>query len=657
MVSQFFGLNIAASGLRSANAALNTTANNISNANTDGYTRQKVTQEANNALRVFATYGCAGAGVDVIAIERVRDSFYDVKYRNNETLLGAYRQKNYYNGMIEAYLDDDGTTGFSSLFNKMSAAMESVKTAAGTEETKTTYISAVKSVTEYFNNVYDSLQKEQADVNAEIKLCADRISAIAQEVASINKQINIIEMTGTTANELRDKRDVLVDDLSKLISVETRETPIIDETQPDRDTGATRYQIWVAGSYELVDCYEFKKMICVSREEDEATNQNDIAGLYEIKWGSANYKDGDNIKELSDFALDSRIIGGELQGLLAMRDGNNGQYFYGKAKTSDTSSTSTETIDGVTYTVVTRGGVKSYYDGDYSESKPLENLAKVTVETNVEASYLKDMTKCTIPVNGDIKIGKKYYKFDSWEYDGNDKYTFTIDPQTLSSIPGSDVDPSNNINVSIGYANSYQGIPYYMAQMNEWIRQFSDQVNQIMVHGYTADSLEGVNLLTGMMDMNSAAEYNYEQLTSLSENKGYYYIRGGNLTVSSVLLNDANRLATKADITEGESEFGNLTKLQDMIKTKKIFRGATSGEFLTKVLADVALNKNNSQTLEDTYTSLANTIANQRLSDSGVDEDEEAANLVKYQNAYTLSSKMIQTLTEVYDRLILQTGV
>ena len=84
MPSQFFGLYIAGSGLRAANAALNTTANNIANAQTDGFSRQQVTQQANNALRVFATYGCAGAGVDTIAIERVRDNFYDVKYWNNK---------------------------------------------------------------------------------------------------------------------------------------------------------------------------------------------------------------------------------------------------------------------------------------------------------------------------------------------------------------------------------------------------------------------------------------------------------------------------------------------------------------------------------------------------------------------------------------------
>ena len=61
MPSQFFGLSIASSGLRAANAALNTTGNNISNVYTEGYSRQQVTQEAANALRVFATYGCAPA--------------------------------------------------------------------------------------------------------------------------------------------------------------------------------------------------------------------------------------------------------------------------------------------------------------------------------------------------------------------------------------------------------------------------------------------------------------------------------------------------------------------------------------------------------------------------------------------------------------------
>ena len=76
MPSTFFGLNTAYTGLLASNAALNTTANNISNVNTEGYSRQQVVQQASNALRTFTTYGCAGAGVDTIAIQRIRDDFY-----------------------------------------------------------------------------------------------------------------------------------------------------------------------------------------------------------------------------------------------------------------------------------------------------------------------------------------------------------------------------------------------------------------------------------------------------------------------------------------------------------------------------------------------------------------------------------------------------
>jgi len=71
----------------------------------------------------------------------------------------------------------------------------------------------------------------------------------------------------------------------------------------------------------------------------------------------------------------------------------------------------------------------------------------------------------------------------------------------------------------------------------------------------------------------------------------------------------------------------------------------------------VALNASRANTFSKNYTNISGIIDNQRMSISGVDEDEEAVNLVKYQNGYNLASKMIQTLTEIYDRLILETGV
>ncbi len=618
MPSTFFGLNIAASGLRAANAALNTTANNIANSNTDSYSRQKVEQQASDALRVFTTYGCAGAGVDTLSIERVRDSFYDVKYRNNETLLGQVEQQNYFNQLIEQYYKDDGKTGFSSLFSSMESALQDVLKAAGTSESKATFVSSISQITDYFNHMHSSLQQLQSDVNQEIKMNIDTINSYAQQICSLNEQINKIEMQGTTANELRDQRDEILDKLSKIVDIEVSETDVVDVNQPDRDTGATRFIVNIAGGQQLLDTNSYRKLICIARDADEKVNQSDINGLYDIKWAPSNFKDGDDTSKLDHFDLSNKLMGGELQGLIDMREGNNSFYFSGEVLESSKNTTTGET----------------------------------TVTIQVSDTDLMDMTKCTLPSAGKMTVASKIYSYTNWSYDGGDTYTFTLTAEsTRSTVP-----PTGRTS-TVGANYDYQGIPYYMQQMNEWIRKFSTRVNEIMTSGYTSTSLEGQYLLTGTSDMDSSAQYTYQELTTLSNNKGYYEVTAGNLVVAKNILDNADLLATKMDVTEGESEYKNISALYDFFTKEDIFRGATSGEFLDKVLGDVALNTSNSTTLEQTYTALENTIGNQRLSVMGVDQDEEASALVQYEHSYTLNSKMINTLTEIYDRLILETGV
>ena len=618
MPSTFFGLNIAASGLRAANAALNTTANNIANANTESYSRQKVEQQANDALRVFTTYGCAGAGVDTISIERVRDEFYDVKYRTNESLLGQVKQRNYFNGLAEEYFKDDGKTGFSSLFSSMESALQDVLKASGTTESKATFVSSLSQITDYFNYMSSSLQQLQNDINQEIKMECDTINSYAQQICSLNEQINKIEMQGSRANELRDQRDEILDKLSKIVNIEVSETKVVDVNQPDRETGATRFVVNIAGKQQLLDTYSYRKLVCIAREPDENVNQSDIEGLYDIKWAPSNYKDGDNSSRLDNFDLSNKLMGGELQGLIDMREGNNSFFFNGEVMNS----------------------YKNAYTGE------------TTVTIRVTDKDLMDMDKCTLPSAGKMTVASKVYSYNDWQYNGGDTYTFTLTAEsTRSTVP-----PTGRI-ASIGADYEYQGIPYYMQQMNEWIRKFSSRVNEILSNGYTSDSLEGQHIFTGTSSMDSSAQFSYEELTSMSNNKGYYSITAGNFIVTRELQSNADLLATKMDVTEGESEYKNLELLNEFLTKEDIFRGATSGEFLDKVLGDVALNSSNSNTLEQTYTALEKTIGNQRLSVSGVDQDEEAAALVQFEHSYTLNSKMINTLTEIYDRLITQTGV
>lgn len=608
MASTFFGLYIASSGLRAANASLNTTANNISNVNTDGYSRQEVKQEANEALRVFATYGCAGAGVETLAIERIRDSFYDTRFRDNETKLGEFDTKAYYMRLIEDYLTDDGTTGFKSVFDQLGVNLEEITKNASSVSTKAQFVSSVKSLTDYFNNMYGDLQDLQSDVNDEVKMRVDKINSIAQELATVNNQINVIEIKGTVANELRDKRDVLIDQLSAVVDVEVIETPIYDKD--GNETNATRCMVKIAGGQTLVDQNDYRQLKCVARTHQEKAYQTDIDGIYDIYWDNGTL-----------FGLTNSAMGGELSGLLQMRDGNNGEYFNG-------------TATQINYTGAT---------------------STVTIKTT--ASYLDDMTKCNLSDSGGvINIGDQLFYYTDWTYEGDGVYTFTID-NVASDMPITAGKTGSE--ASIGSAVNYQGIPYYMEQMNEWIRGFAQIINGIFTEGVTDANEDAGILLTGNYTMDDG-QYTEDELNdSKGDGKGYYYITAGNMAVVKELIKDASLLGTRSDPTAGVEECEQVKKVISMLSdvNQYSFRGRDAGGFLECVLSDAALNASNANTLYATYLSLETSIDNQRISISGVDEDEEAINLVKYQNSYTLASKMISVMTEVYDRLILETGV
>lgn len=630
MPSQFFGLTIGYSGLLAANAALNTTGNNISNVETDGYSRQKVNQSAADALRVFTTYGCAGAGVEVLAIERIRDEFYDVKYWNNNTNTGEYSMKAYYMKQVEDYFADNSTIeGFKTIFDRMMSALAEVQKQSGSDSTKAQFIGSASSLCDYFNSMAANMEQVQKDVNQEIKLKIDEINSIATEIAALNKQINTIELDGKAhANELRDARTKLLDELSAIVDVEVTETPIVDATNPDRYTGANRLIVRIAGGQTLVDSGDYRSLECVARKPEEKVNQSDIDGIYDVYW-VANRLTGD----LGDqFNLYNGAMGGELRGLVQMRDGNNGENFQG-----------------------TVNNIQTVVDG----GKTYKN---VTVK--VTKDYLLDMNKLTLSdTGGKINLGNQVFYFTKWEYNAqNQEYTFTID----ESINNANLTTTRmGKEATIGASVKYQGVPYYMAQMNEWIRTFSEAFNKILKEGYDVKGNQGILMFTGNHETDEE-QYLFDgglnpgvKDTVSVNDDSYYRLTAKNASILKAMVNDPDLLATKMGQTEGVDEYKNVERLIKMIndKTQVSFRGASTAEFLTCILSDIALNTNSANTFHSNFTNVGKAIDNQRLSISGVDQDEEAVNLVKYQNAYNLASRMIQTMTEIYDRLILQTGV
>lgn len=628
MPSTFLGLNTAYTGLTAANAGLNTTGNNISNVNTEGYSRQLVTQQAHNAIRTYTTYGCIGSGVNTIAIERQRDAFYDFKYWNNNAQLGEYEELQYYMKHIEDYFKDDTTVeGFAAIFEKMYTTIAELEKNSGDATTKEQFIGFAGNLTYYFNTMAANLERMQQDVNLEIKNKIEQINSYAREIASLDKQINVIELTGTRANELRDRRDLIIDKLSKIVDVKVDEQPVYDSNHPDRQTGATRYIVKIAGGQTLVDTNRYNELICEAKPNYANTNQSDADGLYSIYWDDGR-----------DFSVYSDQIGGELRGLIKIRDGNNSENFRG-------------TIADISRNA---GG-------------------KTEVTVDITDDYLKKLSACTLPINGGvIRLGTKEYYFDefnmTYDGDGNIKsYTFIMsdDPEKNPQMPDAG---RIGKDASVGHSVAYQGIPYYQEQLNEWVRTFAEAFNKIITqegsvdgHGNAADIVfvaDEATADTQRRFVDSRGQITDGTVIS-SKGDSYYYLTAKNFNVNEDMVDDPQKLATRTVLTDGESK-KNI--VEDLLKLKNdtsvmSFRGCGANEFLECILADVALNAQSANIMTSSYETIAGSIDNQRLSISGVDSDEEALNLVQFQHAYNLASQMISVLTEVYDRLILQTGV
>lgn len=608
MPSQFFGLTIASSGLSAYQAALNTTANNISNEQTKGYSRQAANLSASDALRVNAKYGSMGSGVTVNSIKQIRSEYYDTKYWQNQASLGLYETKLGYLEQIENYfIDDDTEKGFSTILNKMFNSLDTLTHPAGDTNVRQQFISDAQSFMTYFNSVATGLGQIQDSVNEEIKSTVENINAIGKKISLLNKQINVIEVQGGYANELRDQRALLIDELSSIVPTEVSEVPVTNSKHPDMQTGANYYTVKINGQ-KFVDTYEYSELTCVARKN--TINQSDREGMYEIVWADT----GNSFKAGSDSSS------GSLKALFDIRDGNNSENFRGSIK-------------GVTASTIT--------------------ISNPSI-TNVNAM--------TMPAEGVLAIDGKNYNYTDFTFttdaDGNVKeYTFTLENQ-LSADQQAKLDGKQ---ASIGESIDAMGVPYYLAQMNEFLRNFAGSFNDIMNSADAKDlngnSTDYFSFFTGT-HTKTGEEYvlsNAAGVYSAKASNSYYQLTCGNACVSNIAVKDPTTIATTT--TNAADAYDLVEKMLKLKSDTELYRGGGADDFLECMYSDISVDSQKSKIFQKNYSNISNAIDKQRMSVSGVDKDEEAIDLVKFQNAYNLSSKMVSVLAEIYDKLINETGV
>lgn len=611
-----FGLHIGSSALSSFQVATNTTANNIANVKTTGYTRQEATLQAKDAINVTARYGSVGTGVTVTSIKQQRDLYYDNKYWENNSCYGRYEQKLYYMNQIQNYFKDNGSSvkGFSSVFSQMFSDLDTLRSKPSDKTVRNQFISSAQSLCTYFNQMSDNLSKLQDDCNEEIRNNVDKINSISEKISLLNKEINQIETgTGVEAGSLRDERANLIDSLSKIVNVSYNETEV-QNTNGD-NLGGTNFSLYINGE-KVVEGKDYRKLICESSKTKN--NQTDNDDMYKIYWEDTKM----------EFSATAGTAGGSLKALFEVRDGDNLENFKGKVTKAD------------------------------SYSLTVENISI----DNIKSLNLPDK-------DGKITVNNISYSYDSWEAQvdaqGNIKsVTFNLSKDKAIADPEKTVAEGYLLNA--GSAINARGIPYYMTQLNEFVRNFSEMFNQIESKGQNLNGdtpptfFEAITNTAKVYDFSESEAYSKlpdgQTATINSSSNTYYRMTAANFSVNKDVMNDVSLFATSTDYVKTDS-CDIVDELKKLQSEKTVYRGDKAESFLETIISNVSVDTEKAETYNKLYSNLEQTIANQRTSVSGVDEDEEALNLVKFQYSYNMASKIISVMNQMLDKLINDTGV
>ncbi|MEH6948149.1 flagellar hook-associated protein FlgK [Bacillus sp. JJ634] len=224
MVSTFMGLETSKRGLNVAQSALYTTGHNVANANTPGYSRQRVNLTPTDG---FPTPGMnspripgqLGTGVEAGSVQRIRDSFLDAQYRSQNSKIGYYSSLSESLTKMEEILNDPSESGLLNTMNTFWNSLEDLTTNTDNAGARAVVASSGQMVAETLNYYYNALTSVQEDIRYQIGVEESGINTIISNIQRINEDISKVEPHGFIPNDLYDERDILVDQLSQLVNV------------------------------------------------------------------------------------------------------------------------------------------------------------------------------------------------------------------------------------------------------------------------------------------------------------------------------------------------------------------------------------------------------------------------------------------------------
>ncbi|MDD4344052.1 MAG: flagellar hook-associated protein FlgK, partial [Eubacteriales bacterium] len=219
--SSFYGLNLGYKGVAAQQRALDVTGHNIANANTEGFSRQRAVMVTD--MPMYTPNGYIGSGVDIINVERIRDKFLDQQFRNESNNKGYWDLTFNTYTKIEDILNEPIDGSLRKSMDDFWSAWQDLSKDPESAAIRTTVIQKGITAADSFNHLYDQMALLKEDIGFNLQNKVSDVNSLSTRIADINLQIIRSESDGRMANDFRDQRDLLVEELSKIVNIDITE--------------------------------------------------------------------------------------------------------------------------------------------------------------------------------------------------------------------------------------------------------------------------------------------------------------------------------------------------------------------------------------------------------------------------------------------------
>lgn len=617
MRSTFAGLNTMVRGIYSNQLSLDTTGHNITNASTEGYSRQSVNLAATRGQQVSSIYGqvMVGTGVDSTSIQRARNVYADKQYWSETAQQQYYKTQQTNYDKVEAIFDDSSNTGIKNAVTEFYNAWNDLSTSASTSSNRTAVIEKGNVLADRIKTASQQLQEQINAQYEDMSLSVTQINNYTDQLVKLNQNIMTTEATGASANDLRDQRDLIVDNLSKYMNLNVYED----------DNGM--YSI-VSNGITMVNGVNKLTLEMSDPQMNDKYGISDYtvnikeSGIAYIPTNGSMKAQMDTIAEDKGYLDDMANIAGFM------------------LTTFNTMHQQGAGIDG------TDSSLATYY-------------------TDGTGKKYTDDTKA-----------KEYtgpsYGTNFWG-DSNTLYTWDADNSCVKATEMSGISHSLSIDTTTDTAGNTVRTPKVTLNGTKVSETNLEGINIINALSVSTDitATGGQNTIAARtLATEQKTDENGKLVTDATSGDPVYQVAvngsgdGTNATNISTLINmDQDNVHSTANIlyeVGGTAVMDTTKDVTSTLKNNMTSRSLNTDSVNSYYSAKMAKLGSDSESLDDkadAQDDLILQITNWRSSTSGVDWNEELSNMIMFQQGYSACSRCLTTMDEMLDKLINSTGM